>query len=71
MNKSYGLNKIITVKEKASLVTIPSRIKTVQEETRLQVLLLLLPLLLLLSMEVFKHKLKSRPFGTNTQEWTT
>ena len=59
MNKSYGLNKIITVKEKASLVTIPSRIKTVQEETRLQVLLLLLPLLLLLSMEMFKHKLIS------------
>ena len=59
MNKNYGLYKIITVKEKASLVTIPSRIKTVQEETRLQVLLLLLPLLLLLSMEMFKHKLIS------------
>ena len=59
MNKNYGLYKIITVKEKASQVTIPSRIKTVQEETRLQVLLLLLPLLLLLSMEMFKHKLIS------------
>ena len=59
MNKNYGLYKIITVKEKASLVTIPSRTKTVQEETRLQVLLLLLPLLLLLSMEMFKHKLIS------------
>ena len=53
MNKNYGLNKIITVKGKASLVTIPSRIKTVR------VLLLLLPLLLLLSMEMFKHKLIS------------
>ena len=59
MNKNYELNKIITVKEKASLVTIASRIKTVQEERRLQVLLLLLPLLLLLSMEMFKHKLIS------------
>ena len=53
MNKNYGLNKIVTVKGKASLVTIPSRIKTVR------VLLLLLPLLLLLSMEMFKHKLIS------------
>ena len=39
-------NQIISVKEQASLVTIPTQTKTVLEERMLQVLLLLLPLLL-------------------------
>ena len=44
--------QVISIKEKATMVTIPSQIKTVREERRLQVLLLLLPLLLL-SMQIF------------------
>ena len=44
--------QVISIKEKATMVTIPSQIKTVREERRFQVLLLLLPLLLL-SMQIF------------------
>ena len=49
-------NQIISVKEKASLVTIPTQVKTLREERMLQVLLLLLPLLLSLSIKVFNCK---------------
>ena len=49
-------NQIISVKEQASLVTIPTQIKTVLEERMLQVLLLLLPLLLSLSIQIFNRK---------------
>ena len=49
-------NQIISVKEKASLMTIPTQIKTLREEIMLQVLLLQLPLLLSLSIQIFNHK---------------
>ena len=48
-------------KEKASLVTIPTQIKTLREERMLQVLLLLLPLLLSFSI---RGKLISIKLGT-------
>ena len=46
-------NQIISVKEKASLVTIPTQIKTLREERMLQVLL---SLLLLMSIQIFNRK---------------
>ena len=49
-------NQVNSVKEKASLVTIPTQIKTLREERTLQVLLLLLPLLLSLSIQIFNRK---------------
>ena len=49
-------NQIISVKEKASLMTTPTQIKTLREERMLQVLLLLLPLLLSLSIQIFNRK---------------
>ena len=41
--------------KKDSLVTFSSQIKTVREERRFQVLLLLLPLLLLLSIQMYSR----------------
>ena len=49
-------NQIISVKEKASLMTTPTQIKTLREGRMLQVLLLLLPLLLSLSIQIFNRK---------------
>ena len=46
----------MSVKEKGSLVTNPTQIKTLLEERMLQVLLLLLPLLLSLSIQIFNRK---------------
>ena len=53
-------NLIISVKEKASPVTIPTQIKTVREDRMLQVLLLLLSLLLSLSIQIFNRKFNNQ-----------
>ena len=46
-------------------MTIPAQIKTLQEERMLQILLLLLPLLLSLSIQIFNRKFnKIEPFIT-------
>ena len=46
----------ISVKDKASLVTIPAQIKVVREERMLRVLPLQLPLLQSLSEQIFNSK---------------
>ena len=49
-------NQIISLKERVSLVTIPTQITTLRQERILKVLLLLLPLLLSFSIQIFNRK---------------